>query len=226
MRIRRTISVLPSIKRWTSKVSKCVWNGAQLAASIALHGALTAQCVTTVWRYTHTHTIQLHILAIIYNNVCYNNTCGICLNCYQLPLDIFAHLFSLNALQLLSVYSKMYLTYGSNEESAIDCIMMVRLPNNAQFRLRILTIIVLGWTTALDGEITAISSSFCYHLPLTSSMYLVSAWSMSCTTSSSWTHHILLLRILFLAYRSCKYPLTVLLFWLCRLLWSQLLNLL
>lgn len=56
MRIKRMISVLHSIRRWRSKESRCAWSGARPAASIARHGALTAQSATTVWRYTHTRT--------------------------------------------------------------------------------------------------------------------------------------------------------------------------
>lgn len=71
--------------------------------------------------------------------------------------------------------------------------------------LRILTTTVLGWTTALVGGIIAISSSSCYHLPPTSWTCLALAWFMSCTTASSWTRHMLLLRILHLAHCSHKY---------------------
>lgn len=70
--------------------------------------------------------------------------------------------------------------------------------------LRILTTTVLGWTTALVGGIIAISSSSWYHLPPTSWTYLGLAWFMCCTTASSWTRHMLRLRILYLAHCSHK----------------------
>lgn len=61
---------------------------------------------------------------------------------------------------------------------------------------RSLTIIVPGWTTALDGAITAISSSSCSHLQHISWEYLVLACSMSCikwksSLGSAWPSRIL-----------------------------------
>lgn len=57
-------------------------------------------------------------------------------------------------------------------------------------------------------------------------MYLVSAWFMYCTTSRSWKRHMLLLRILLLAYHSCGCLICIVTFTLAFSLFTFVINVL
>lgn len=124
MRIRRMISALRFIKQWRSKVFKCAWSGAQPAASIAPHGALTAQSVTTVWRYTHPAALKASCCYLVLS-------IWICLIFVIFFWSLLQISLFTNSLQLLInkyVLGKaLNLIIGS---CILDCMIMVTLLSN------------------------------------------------------------------------------------------------